>query len=234
MSFPQKHPAGPPRLILADAGNVRIVYNDSYRAREVGRIFGRPAHEIHPVLHQSEPFQALERGTVTWEAFADYVELTLCRGQRPPVEWSRECFARIWVEALTEPILPVIEILEALARHVPVVSASNVDERSYCVYDRLPRARAMLRVHSDSHLIGRRKRDPDYFETLLAYVNAQLKSDPPVAPRDCVFIDDLVEHVVTAKGRGMRTVWFSEVTEANVLQLKADLLACGVPDAWLP
>lgn len=221
-----------PRLILADAGNVRVVYKNGYRAHQVGNIFDRSVHEVHLVLHRSEPFCALERGMVTWEAYADYVELTLCRGRRPPAEWSRERFARIWIEALTEPILPVIEILEALAKHVPVVSASNVDERSYRVYDRLPRARDMIRVHGDSHFIGTRKGDPDYFETLLAYVNAELGSD--IRPEECVFIDDVVDYIVTAKGRGMQTVWFSEVSASNVLQLKIDLLNYGIPDAWLP
>lgn len=222
-----------PRLILADAGNVRVIYKNGQRAQDVGKLFGRPAHEVHPILHRSAPFHALERGTVTWEAYVDYVEQMLCRGQRPPPGWSRERFMRIWTEALTEPIIPVIEILEALSRHVPVVSASNVDVASYhSVFRRHPRAKDMLAVHSDSMTIGKRKGDADYFETLLAYVNRALGTD--VRPEECVFIDDVVDYVIAAKGRGMRTVWFSEISDANVLQLKVDLVAYGIPAAWLP
>ncbi len=221
-----------PRLILADAGNVRVVYEKEHRVHEVGKLFDRPAHEVHPMLYQHELFRAFERGKASWDAYAQHVELALCRDRRPPPEWNWELFAGIWVEALTEPILPVIEILEALAKHMPVVSASNTDVVSYAsVCVRHPRAKNMLAVHSDSMIIGRRKGDPDYFETLLAYVNAELGSD--IRPEECVFIDDVVDYIVDAKKKGMQAVWFSEVTEANVLQLKVDLLACGIPEAWL-
>ena len=115
---------------------------------------------------------------------------------------------------------------------VPVASASNVDVVCYTsVFGRIPRAKAMLAVHSDSMTIGRRKGDDDYFETLLAYVNKKLESD--VRFEDCVFIDDVPDYVGAAKVLGMRGIWYAEVSDASNRQLKDDLLMHGVPAAWL-
>lgn len=234
MPFTPKPPPDPPRLILADAGNVRVVYKTAYRAETIACWLSLDVEAVTALIHRSHAFHQLERGECSWEHYVSFVETAVQKRIAAPALWSRERFAEIWVEALTEPIAPVLDLLEALARHVPVVSASNADVLSYRDgVARDPRVTAMLAVHSDSFVIGRRKGDPDYFETLLSYVNAALDTD--VRPEECVFIDDRVEFVTAAISAGMRALWFADRMPEDVRVLRHELVQRGgVPEAWLP
>ncbi len=239
MSFSIGRAATPPRLILADAGNVRVRYADGHRSGTLAALFGLPTREVFMLLYETEEFEQLERGTIDWETYVQEVNGRLCARARKPQGWSAARFREIWVGGLRGPIREVCSLLSALARHVPVASASNVDPISYDDgIARHPEALAPLTVHSDSFRIGRRKGDEDYFETLLAYVNVRLQAVPPIRPDECVFIDDVVEHVTVAATRGIRTCWFADVAspeglEASVTQLKIDLERHGVPREWL-
>ncbi len=234
MPFTPKPPPSPPRLILADAGNVRVVYRTDHRAETIARWLSLEVEAVTALIHRSHAFHQLERGECTWEHYVSFIETTVQKRTAAPELWNRARFEEIWVEALTGPIVPVLEMLEALAKHVPVVSASNVDVVSYeRGVARDPRVTAMLSVHSDSFVIGRRKGDPDYFERLLAFVNGALGTD--VRAEECVFIDDRVEYVTAAIGAKMRALWFADRRPEDVHVLRHELVQRGgVPAEWLP
>lgn len=215
-----------PRVLLTDVGGVLVRFKKGVRHTRLSALFEvEDVNDVKEMLY-SEPFRELERGDITQEDFFGFCTGSLVEMGRMPGNWSIERFERIWVEPIGGPIESVVRMWHAMRDKILIASASNVDPCSFKKgVSRHPRIVASMTMQTHSFTLGRRKGDEDYFERLLSEVNA--------SPEECVFVDDRLENIAFAKTAGIPTCWFADSKEADVEQLRRDLIAHGVPAAWL-
>ncbi len=223
----------PLKFILSDVGGV-LMHVDRYgREHALSRQYGLDPRALRELLYDERLFHALERGTLGWEVYRE-TRLAHLRAMGAALEEDAEGrFDATWVSILREPVMPVARMWLALRNRLEIVSVSNVDPVSYeyGVRHHAMVAGCFSRDDTHSFRFGRRKGDDDYFPALLERLDAH--------PEECLFVDDLREHVVAAKRYGMDVVWMREISEGSLLELRLRLIERGVdaealPEGWAP
>jgi putative hydrolase of the HAD superfamily len=153
----------------------------------------------------AHPLYELETGRITEADFLERIASTLepVLGHRP--EMHR--FSEIYFEAL-QPNEPMIELMREIKRsgRRMALLTNNVREWE-------PLWRTMLPVDEifefvvDSGFVGMRKPDPPIYELTIARLSG-------VSAEQCLFVDDLLPNVETARAIGMSAVHFRDNEQA--------------------
>lgn len=215
------------KFVLSDVGNVLIEIDLLGRQHALARQYGLDPDKVAAVLYEERMFHGLERGTVSWETYRETRLAHLRELGAVLAADAASHFDATWLSVLRGPIEPVSRIWRALRGKVAVVSVSNVDVHSYeHGVRRFPQVTGCFTHETHSFRFGRRKGDKDYFPALLLHLGAK--------PEECLFVDDLLEHVVTAKAHGIPICWLKDTSEGAIELLRIRLVEEGVKPEWLP
>jgi putative hydrolase of the HAD superfamily len=164
---------------------------------ELGKAMGRAAEE-----HGDHPLFVLERGEITETEFRARIEPHLEDG------FDLARLRALYFERL-EPNGPMIEFVRDLrGRGVrAALLTNNVREWEPLWRSKLPEVDELFELVVDSAFVGLRKPDPAIFELTLERLGG-------VAPRRCVFVDDLDVNCEAARGLGMAAVRFESAEQA--------------------
>jgi FMN phosphatase YigB (HAD superfamily) len=185
--------------IIFDYGNV-IFHIDFNKVAQAWKDLGiTNADEFYGHRQQDDVFNALERGQISPEAFADRIrELT----GKP--ELTNEQINHAWNQIFIGIPKGNHELLLQLKDKYRTFLLSNINAIHYdYVHDYLKREYGMndnsglFEKTYYSHLVGKRKPDAEIFEQVLQENN--------LAPAETLFIDDSPQHLETAKKLGLQT-----------------------------
>ena len=222
----------PPKVLLCDLGQVVVRIQSGRCAEPVAALFGLDEAVVRLILwgHMRDcnrHYARLERDQIDWRTYFRYCTLLLMRhsGRPVPSDWSLAYFEEQWDKVIGEPIPEVMEILERLAPHVTIASASNTNQRHY---DRMLGSEILrfIKEHTPSHLLRCRKGDEHYYRILLRHLG--------VGAHEAVYIDDVPLFTGQAKREGIRSITLFNHTPDDFAQLRQDLIDHGVPPEWLP
>ncbi|MES2375429.1 MAG: HAD family phosphatase [Bacteroidota bacterium] len=189
----------PIKNIIFDYGNV-IFYIDFNKVAKAWKDLGiTNAHEFYGHRQQDDVFNALERGQISPEVFADRIrELT----EKP--ELTNEQINNAWNQIFIGIPEGNHELLLQLKAKYRTFLLSNINAIHYdYVHDYLKREYGMddnsglFEKTYYSHLMGKRKPDAEIFEQVLQENNLD--------PAETLFIDDSPQHLETAKKLGLQT-----------------------------
>lgn len=147
--------------------------------------------------HQSDFFQQFEKGEKTEEEFYEYVQKIY------PLSISQ--IQSCWNAMLLRIPLRRLQILQQLQLHYNTFLLSNtnsIHEKAFNTMLREVCGFNTLAVFFDkiyySHHLGMRKPDREIFEFIL--------SENQLNPERTLFIDDSIQHIVTAQSLGIQTI----------------------------
>jgi FMN phosphatase YigB (HAD superfamily) len=189
----------PIKNIIFDYGNV-IFHIDFNKVAQAWKDLGiTNADEFYGHRQQDDVFNALERGQISPEAFADRIrELT----GKPKL--TNEQINHAWNQIFIGIPKGNHELLLQLKDKYRTFLLSNINAIHYdYVHDYLKREYGMddnsglFEKTYYSHLVGKRKPDAEIFEQVLQENNLD--------PAETLFIDDSPQHLETAKKLGMQT-----------------------------
>ncbi|MBC7400520.1 MAG: HAD family phosphatase [Mucilaginibacter sp.] len=185
--------------IIFDYGNV-IFHIDFNKVAQAWKDLGiTNAHEFYGHRQQDDVFNALERGQISPEAFADRIrELT----GKP--ELTNQQINNAWNQIFVGIPEGNHELLLKVKEKYRTFLLSNINAIHYdYVHDYLKREYDMddnsglFEKTYYSHLMGKRKPDAEIFEQVLQENNLD--------PAETLFIDDSPQHLETAKKLGLQT-----------------------------
>lgn len=182
---------------LFDLGNtvIKLAYE-----RVIARICGDASisrDDLVELLEQPGGYRDLERGQVT---FWDFYEF-LCdhAGYRGGIK----DFHELWCDFFDGPVTGIEDVLDRVRQRYRVAFVSNSNEIHA---ELIPREFASLFRPDDrfifSHRFRTAKPDQEFFRRALEVIGA--------LPQHVVFVDDLVENVVAARGVGLRAFQFHD------------------------
>lgn len=189
----------PIKNIIFDYGNV-IFHIDFNKVAQAWKDLGiTNAHEFYGHRQQDDVFNALEKGQISPQAFADRIrELT----GKP--ELTNEQINNAWNQIFIGIPKGNHELLLQLKEKYRTFLLSNINAIHYdYVHDYLKREYGMddnsglFEKTYYSHLMGKRKPDTEIFEQVLQENNLD--------PAETLFIDDSPQHLETAKKLGLQT-----------------------------
>jgi glucose-1-phosphatase len=182
---------------LFDLGNtiIKLAYE-----RVLQNICKRAAvkrDELIEILEEPGGYRDMERGAITFREFHDF----LCdkAGYRDAIHDLQE----IWSDFFDGTMPGAEELLERVRAKYRVAFLTNSNE----VHEQLiPRRFAALFRKDDRFIFSHRfrvaKPDPEIFQRALEVLGA--------LPAQVVFVDDLLENVLAARGIGMHAFQFSD------------------------
>ena len=164
---------------------------------ELGKAMGRAAEE-----HGEHPLFALERGEITEIEFRDRIQRHLEDG------FDLTRLRTLYFERL-EPNGAMIEFVRELRERGvrAALLTNNVREWEPLWRAKLPEIDELFELVVDSAFVGLRKPDPAIFRLTLERLG-------DVAPRRCVFLDDLDVNCAAARELGMAAVRFESAEQA--------------------
>jgi FMN phosphatase YigB (HAD superfamily) len=189
----------PIKNIIFDYGNV-IFHIDFNKVAQAWKDLGiTNADEFYGHRQQDDVFNALERGQISPEAFADRIrELT----GKPKL--TNEQINHAWNQIFIGIPKGNHELLLQLKDKYRTFLLSNINAIHYdYVHDYLKREYGMddnsglFEKTYYSHLVGKRKPDAEIFEQVL--------QENKLDPAETLFIDDSPQHLETAKNLGLQT-----------------------------
>jgi FMN phosphatase YigB (HAD superfamily) len=189
----------PIKNIIFDYGNV-IFHIDFNKVAQAWKDLGiTNAHEFYGHRQQDDVFNALEKGEISPEAFADRIrELT----GKP--ELTNQQINNAWNQIFVGIAEGNHELLLRVKEKYRTFLLSNINAIHYdFVHDYLKREyniadnSGFFEKTYYSHLVGKRKPNADIFEQVLKENN--------LYPAETLFIDDSPQHLETAKKLGLQT-----------------------------
>ncbi len=224
----------PPKVLLCDLGEVVVKIHVQRCTQPIADRFGLEERKVQHLMwgprHDCNRHHTLlERGKIEWRTYYRYCTALFMQASgrtHLPRGWTQDAFEALWQEVIGDPVEEMMELLEALSRHLIVASASNTNERHY-EQMRVGEAGVLRYIHrhTPSHAIGVRKGDEEYFPTLLRHLE--------VEPQEVVYIDDVPPFTGQAKRQGIRAITLFDHTPDDFAQLRHDLISHGVPEHWL-
>lgn len=182
---------------LFDIGNTLIKLAYERVLENIRRDSTSTRDEVVKVLEMPGGYRDLERGFVSfWEFYEHMCERAGYRG-------SMRDFHALWSDFFDGPIPGVEELLERIRERYRVAFLSNSNEVHA---ELIPRMFSAL-FHKDdrfvfSHRFRVAKPDPEMFRRALEVIGA--------LPQHVVFIDDLIENVLSAQSIGIRSFQFKD------------------------
>lgn len=189
----------PIKNIIFDYGNV-IFHIDFNKVAQAWKDLGiTNAHEFYGHRQQDGVFDALEKGEISPEAFADRI-----RKLTGKPELSNKQINHAWNQIFIGIPKGNHELLLQLKDKYRTFLLSNINAIHYdYVHDYLKREydindnSSLFEKTYYSHLVGKRKPDAEIFEQVLQENNLD--------PAETLFIDDSPQHLETAKKLGLQT-----------------------------
>lgn len=103
------------------------------------------------------------------------------------------------------PVLPgAVEVVRALAKHVPVAICSGALRREIDAIIRRAEIVSCFVGIISAEDVTRGKPDPEGYTKALALINRVARATPPIAPTSCLVIEDAVAGIQAAKNARMR------------------------------
>jgi putative hydrolase of the HAD superfamily len=180
---------------LFDLGNTLIklayerVLENVCRDASIGR------DELVDLLEAPGGYRDLERGSATFFEFYEF----MC--DRAGYRGSARDFREVWSDFFDGPITGAEELLDRVRRKYRVAFLSNSNEVHA---ELIPRKFGSLFRRDDRFIFSYRfkvaKPDPEMFRRALEVIGA--------LPQSVVFVDDLIENVLAARGIGLRSFQF--------------------------
>jgi glucose-1-phosphatase len=191
---------------LFDIGNTLIKLAYERVLENIRRASTSTRDEVVKVLEMPGGYRDLERGFVSFMEFYEH----MC--DRAGYRGSMRDFHKVWSDFFDGPIPGVEELLERIRERYRVAFLSNSNEVHA---ELIPRMFSAL-FHKDdrfifSHRFRVAKPDPEMFRRALEIVGA--------LPQHVVFVDDLIENVLSAQTVGIRSFQFKDAE-----QLEKDLI----------
>lgn len=166
--------------------------------------------QLVDILERPGGYRDMERGAATFQEFHEFLELRA--GFRGNLDELRQ----IWSDFFDGPIEGMEELLEQLRPRYRIAFLSNSNEIHAEI---IPRRFAGLFRKDDRFVMSHRfhvaKPDPEIFRRALEVIGA--------LPAHVVFVDDLLENVIAARGVGLRAFQFIDA-ESLTAQLVAEEL----------
>ena len=164
--------------------------------------------ELVEILEDAGGYRDMERGAVTFWDFYEFIT------DRAGYRGSIREFHTLWGDFFDGPMPGAEDLLERVRKQYRVAFLSNSNEVHAEV---IPKQFSMLFRKEDRFIFSHRfkvaKPDPEMFNRALEVLGA--------LPQHTIFVDDLVENVITARGVGMRAYQYRD-TLTLIRELEAD------------
>jgi putative hydrolase of the HAD superfamily len=195
---------------LFDLGNTVIKLGYERVLAAICRDASISRDDLVDLLEDAGGYRDMERGAITfWEFYEFLTEHAGYRG-------SIRDLHTIWSDFFDGPIPGIEEVLERVREKYRVAFVSNSNEIHAEV---IPQVFATLFRSDDRFIFSHRfrvaKPDPEIFRRALEVIGA--------LPQHAVFIDDLAENVIAARGIGMRAYQFQD-SRTLIRELERDSL----------
>jgi glucose-1-phosphatase len=182
---------------LFDIGNTLIKLAYERVLENIRRNSTSTRDEVVKILELPGGYRDMERGFVSfWEFYEHISDKAGYRG-------SLREFQTLWSDFFDGPIPGVEELLERIRERYRVAFLSNSNEVHAEV---IPRKFSALFHKEDRFIFSHRfrvaKPDPEMFRRALEVIGA--------LPQHVVFIDDLIENVISAQTVGIRSFQFKD------------------------
>jgi putative hydrolase of the HAD superfamily len=153
--------------------------------------------QLVDLLEQAGGYRDMERGAATFWEFYEF----LC--DRSGYRGSIREFHDVWSDFFDGPVMGIEDVLDRIRKQYRVAFLSNSNEVHAEV---IPRKFAALFTKDDRFIFSHRfkcaKPDPEIFFRALEVIGT--------LPRHAVFVDDLIENVLAAKGLGIKAYQFRD------------------------
>jgi putative hydrolase of the HAD superfamily len=195
---------------LFDIGNTLIKLAYERVLQNIRRSSNASRDEVLRVLEMPGGYRDMERGFVTFSEFYEHIS------DRTGYRGSIRDFQVLWSDFFDGPIPGVEELLDRIRDRYRVAFLSNSNEVHA---ELIPRKFAALFRKDDRFIFSHRfrvaKPDPEMFRRALEVIGA--------LPRHVVFVDDLIENVLSAQTVGLRAFQFKDAET-----LEKDLVGEGL------
>lgn len=166
--------------------------------------------ELLEIFEMPGGYRDMERGAASFWQFYEFVS------ERAGYRGSIREFQGIWSDFFDGPMPGIEELLERVRRKYRVAFLSNSNEVHA---DVIPKQYASLFRGDDRFIFSYRfkvaKPDPEMFRRALETLGAKAQ--------DVVYVDDLLENVIAARGIGMQSLQYLD-TASLTQQLEAEQL----------
>jgi glucose-1-phosphatase len=185
---------------LIDLGNtvVKLAYERVIEA--ICRESSVERDELLDIFEMAGGYRDLERGAITFWEFHEFLS------DRAGYRGSIRDFHEIWTNFFDGPMPGIQDLLPKIREKYRIAFLSNSNEVHA---EAIPKQYAALFQREDRFIFSYRfkvaKPDPEMFHRALETIGAQAG--------DVVFIDDLVENVIAARGIGIRSFQFIDAQE---------------------
>ena len=197
------------KLVMFDLGGVLVHIAPQRFLAKVASATGKPVEALKPSLEDRQLIEALELGRINPRKFYEQVN------ERTGVNWTYEQFVTAWNSIIVDENRETTWVLERLHTRYKLLVLTNTDpmhdtyiRNTWPVFTAIPQWVA-------SYAVGYRKPDPRIFELALREADVQA--------RETVYIDDLAEHIETARHLDIPAIHFTDG-----LVLERELQALGV------
>jgi HAD superfamily hydrolase (TIGR01509 family) len=191
-----------------DLGNVLIKLAYERVIRNICNNADVTRDELIDIFESPGGYRDMERGAITFWEFYEY----LC--ERASYRGSIRDFHELWSDFFDGPVPGIEGLLERVRLRYRVAFLSNSNEVHA---ELIPRTFAMLFRKEDRFVFSHRfkvaKPDPEMFHRALEVIGA--------LPHQVLYVDDLIENVLAARGVGIRA-WQFHDTPALIRELEAD------------
>ena len=195
---------------LFDLGNTLIKLAYERVLENVCRSAALERDALIEILEEPGGYRDMERGAVTFREFYEFI------ADKAGYRGSLREFREIWSDFFDGPIAGSEDLLDRIRAKYRVAFLSNSNEVHA---ELIPRRFSTLFRKDDRFVFSHRfrvaKPDPDIFRRALEVIGA--------LPQNVVFIDDLIENVLSARAEGIRSFQF-----VDAQQLKRELAAEGL------
>jgi glucose-1-phosphatase len=182
---------------LFDIGNTLIKLAYERVLENIRRDSTSTRDEVVKILELPGGYRDMERGFVSFAEFYEHIR------DRTGYRRSLREFQALWSDFFDGPIPGVEELLERIRERYRVAFLSNSNEVHAEV---IPRMFSALFHKEDRFIFSHRfrvaKPDPEMFRRALEVIGA--------LPQHVVFIDDLIENVISAQTVGIRSFQFKD------------------------
>lgn len=182
---------------LFDLGNTVIKLGYERVLAGICRDASISRDELVDLLEDAGGYRDMERGAVTFWEFYEFLT------ERADYRGSIRDLHTIWSDFFDGPVAGIEEVLDRVREKYRVAFLSNSNEIHSEV---IPRVFAALFRSDDRFIFSHRfrvaKPDPEIFRRALEVIGA--------LPQHAVFIDDLAENVIAARGVGMKAYQFHD------------------------
>lgn len=191
---------------LFDLGNTLIKLAYERVLENICRNASVSRDELIELLEQPGGYRDMERGAVTFREFFEHI------AHNAHYRGSLLDFREVWSDFFDGPIAGSEDLLDQLRKKYRIAFLTNSNEVHA---DIIPRRFSTLFRKDDRFVFSHRfrvaKPDPEIFRRALEIIGA--------LPQNVVFIDDLIENVIAARGEGIRSFQF-----VSAEQLKRELM----------